>query len=528
MVRTLFSKRKIEIAVGTAAVILLLGGFLAARTINASRNSAELVSHTYTVLATLDDLQASIAEMISTSRGYALTRDGRFIEAAQTSAKQAISDQSKLRSLTRNNLRQQELIPILQRRVEQSIRTAERLQALGPDNVSMVLSRDTSLQRSSASLAATLSSMKSHELELLARRLESTRSNFALSETMLIGGTIFGLAITVLAGLGAARDNRKRQAAEAALFVEKERAQITLSSIGDGVISTDVSARITFINHAATVLTGWSASEAVGRPFSEVFNIINAQSREPVSQRMGMAIRHGRTVHLPDNTVLVGRDGTETPIEDTATPIYGADGEISGAVKVFRDVSAVRALTERLHHWAQHDVLTGLPNRILFNDRLNQALAFAKREKTMIAVLFLDLDEFKKVNDHHGHAIGDKLLQGVGLRVRQCLRECDTLCRLGGDEFVVLLTKINSVDDAKRAGERILSRFGYEMMVDGCSLNVTCSIGIAVCPHDADSAEALVVCADAAMYSAKLQGRNNVCLFHEADPTIRGPRKATA
>lgn len=521
-------KYKIEITVGTAVIVLLLAGFLANRTISASRDNAKMVGRTYKVLATLDDLQASIAQMIATSRGYVLTRDTRFVEAAKKAAERARGDQMQVRQLTRDNPSQQKIMPELRRNVERSIRTAEQLLVLDASDAATTLDRDAKLERSGVALSQTLGRLKSHELGLLAMRFERSQTNFALSESLLLGGTFAGLVIAIFAGIGAARDHRKRMIVEEALFVEKERAQITLSSIGDGVISTDVSGQITFINHAATLLTGWSASDAVGRSFSEVFKIVDTGTRKPIANRMHMAVEYGRTVHLPDNAILVSRNGTETPIEDTATPIYGADGNISGAVKVFRDVSAVRELTERLHHWAQHDFLTGLPNRILFHDRLNQSLALARREKSKIAVLFLDLDGFKKVNDQYGHAVGDKLLQGVGLRIRQSLRESDTLCRLGGDEFVILLHKISSVEDAKRAGDRVLESFKSDVLVDGRPLSVSCSIGVAVFPDDTDSAEALIVCADAAMYSAKMRGRNMVSLFDEAAQQLPGPRQATA
>jgi PAS domain S-box-containing protein len=207
-----------------------------------------------------------------------------------------------------------------------------------------------------------------------------------------------------------------RKAAEDALFVEKERAQVTLNSIGDAVLSTDISGSVTYLNLVAERMTGWSREEAVGRPLNEVFRVVDGQTHQPVINPMELAVRHNQTVGLSANSVLVRRDGLEASIEDSAAPIHDRRGQVTGAVIVFHDVSESRTMTLKMSHLAQHDYLTDLPNRMLLNDRLSNSIALARRHGRRLAVLFLDLDHLKHINDSLGHPIGDQLLKAVALR----------------------------------------------------------------------------------------------------------------
>jgi PAS domain S-box-containing protein len=224
----------------------------------------------------------------------------------------------------------------------------------------------------------------------------------------------------------------ERAAYAETLFEEKERAQVTLNSIGDAVISTDVGGRVTYLNAVAESLTGWSLQEAAGRPLEEVFRVADATTRESVRNPMTLAILQNKTVGLASNCVLIRRDGTEAAIEDSAAPIHNRRGHVTGAVMVFRDVSVARALSLKMAHLAHHDSLTDLPNRVLLSDRLNQALSLAHRHQKKLALLFLDLDRFKSINDSLGHAIGDRLLQSVAERLLSCVRSSDTVSRQGG------------------------------------------------------------------------------------------------
>ena len=179
----------------------------------------------------------------------------------------------------------------------------------------------------------------------------------------------------------------ERSAHAEALFLERERAQVTLASIGDAVISTDVAGNITYLNPVAESMTGWSAQEVLGRPLQEVLRLIDGDSREPALDPLAMAILHDKTVGLSANCVLIRRDGYESAIEDTAAPIRDRRGQVTGAVIVFHDVTAARAMSLRMSYLAQHDFLTELPNRMLLNDRLVQAVVLAHRHRTALAVL---------------------------------------------------------------------------------------------------------------------------------------------
>jgi len=215
----------------------------------------------------------------------------------------------------------------------------------------------------------------------------------------------------------AVRNAMARKAREIAVFNDNERARVTLASIGDAVLSTDSSWLVTFINPIAEELLGWTCLQAVGRPVSEVFQVLEGTTRERVVPQMEQAIQKGRTIILPSNCVLVRRDGQELHIEDSAAPIYDLSGEFAGMVVVFHDVSESRAITQKMSHLAEHDELTSLPNRALLNDRLEHGITLARRHGRQMAVLFIDLDHFKHINDSLGHPIGDQILKAVAGRI---------------------------------------------------------------------------------------------------------------
>lgn len=294
----------------------------------------------------------------------------------------------------------------------------------------------------------------------------------------------------------------------AALSLERELAQVTLNSIGDAVISTDLADHITYLNPMAAEMTGWSLEEACGRPLQEVLKIIDSDSRESAMNPLAMAIHHNKAVGLSANCVLIRRDGSESAIEDTAAPIHDRHGRVIGAVIVFHDVSAARAMSLRMSYLAQHDFLTELPNRMLLNDRLRQAISFARRHGTSLAVLFIDVDHFKRINDTYGHPIGDELLKSIAQRLTACVRKSDTVSRQGGDEFLVLLSEVTRADDAALSASKILEAVSTSHRIGQRDVNVTVSIGIGVYPDDGADAESLVKNADAALFQAKAQGRS--------------------
>jgi len=301
--------------------------------------------------------------------------------------------------------------------------------------------------------------------------------------------------------------------AEEALFAEKERAQVTLNSIGDAVLTTDPEGRLTYLNAAAEVMTGWSGEEARGRPLAEVFNIIDGSTRQIAANPAQVAMAEDKVVGLAADCVLIRRDGGESAIEDSAAPIHNREGRVVGAVIVFHDVSASRAMTLKMAHMAHHDFLTGLPNRALLTERLEHAMASANRRRKQTAVLFLDLDYFKHINDSLGHGIGDQLLQAVAERLSTCIRATDTLSRQGGDEFVILLADIEQAQDAANVGEKLLAALALPQQIGDHELHVTLSIGISIYPDDGKTAETLMKNADTAMYAAKASGRDNYQFF---------------
>jgi diguanylate cyclase (GGDEF)-like protein/PAS domain S-box-containing protein len=308
----------------------------------------------------------------------------------------------------------------------------------------------------------------------------------------------------------------ERKISEEVLFAEKERAQVTLNSIGDAVISTDISGSITFLNFVAEKMTGWPLQEAGGRPMAEVFRILDATSRLTIPDPMEMAVGQDRTVNLPANCILIRRDGFEISIEDSVAPIHDREGHATGAVIVFRDVSAARAMALQMTHSAEHDFLTGLPNRMLLNDRVSQAISAASRHAKKVAVLFLDLDGFKHINDSLGHPIGDKLLQSIAKRLANCVRGSDTVSRQGGDEFVVLLSEVEHSEDAAITAKKMLRAVAEPHSINQHELHVTTSIGVSIYPDDGMDAETLIKNADTAMYQAKENGHQCYQFFTPA------------
>src|SRR6266481_5769562 len=311
----------------------------------------------------------------------------------------------------------------------------------------------------------------------------------------------------------AIRNMAERKTAEEVLFTEKERASVTLNSIGDAVLSTDILGNVTYLNVVAEKMTGWRREEATGKPLAEVFRIIDGSTRKTARDPMEMAVEQNRTVGLTVNCVLIRRDGFESAIEDSAAPIHDRSGRVTGAVIVFHDVSAARAMSVQMTHSAQHDLLTSLPNRLLLNDRVTQAIALARRQNKPTAVIFLDLDRFKYINDSLGHAIGDELLQSVSKRLLANVRASDTVSRQGGDEFVILLSEIAHPEDPATSARKILLSLNAPHSIRGQDLRIDGRIGISVYPQDGQDAETLIKNADTAMYHAKESGRNNFQFF---------------
>ncbi|MGZ3184068.1 MAG: putative bifunctional diguanylate cyclase/phosphodiesterase, partial [Telluria sp.] len=305
----------------------------------------------------------------------------------------------------------------------------------------------------------------------------------------------------------------ERMKVEQGLYIAKARAEITLNSIGDAVISTDLDGRVDYLNIAAELITGGSREQAYGKAVGDILQIVDGTTGHRLDNPLEHVLRHGTPTGLHGYALLVRPDGQRVPIEDSAAPIHDWDGKVVGAVMVFRDVSENMQLTSKLRHLAQHDFLTNLPNRLLLSDRVTQAIALAGRSDARPALLFLDLDKFKHINDSLGHAVGDQLLQAVSARLVNCVRTSDTVSRHGGDEFVVLLADERRPEDAAAVAEKILHALAQPFFIDGHRLHTSTSIGISMFPLDGTDAAVLIKRADTAMYHAKDRGRNNYQFF---------------
>jgi diguanylate cyclase (GGDEF)-like protein/PAS domain S-box-containing protein len=320
----------------------------------------------------------------------------------------------------------------------------------------------------------------------------------------------------ILKWFGTSTDIHDLKMTEEALFLEKESAQVRLNSIGDCVVCADISGNVSFFNSVAEKMIDCSFQEATGKPVAEILRIKYPASNKNISDQLATAVENDRTVQLQPNCILIRRDGFEIPIEGSVAPIHDRDGRVTGSVVVVRDVSVTRSMALQILHLAEHDSLTGLPNRSLLNDRINQAIALAARYEKQVAVLFLDLDGFKHINDSLGHPIGDRLLQSIGNCLLSCVRATDTVSRQGGDEFIVLLSELEHPEDAAITARRILDAVSEPRSIDLYDLRVTASIGVSVYPDDGLNAETLIKSADIAMYQAKENDRQGYQFFKPA------------
>ncbi|MEA2600757.1 MAG: hypothetical protein QOF89_1749 [Acidobacteriota bacterium] len=323
--------------------------------------------------------------------------------------------------------------------------------------------------------------------------------------------------------IAVAVDITERKQAEEALYREKERAQVTLASIGDGVIRTGPDGGIDYLNPVAERLTGWKAEDALGHRIHEVFQVIDELTRKPLADPVARCLAEGRVVESPGHALLLSADGKEYAVRDSAAPIFDRSGAALGVVLVFKDVTQLRGMEREMIYLASHDALTGLINRREFEVRLKRAIRGARGERRHHVLLYLDLDEFKVVNDTCGHLVGDEMLKQITALLRSRVRRSDTLARLGGDEFGVLLEDC-PLDHAREIAEEMRStvrefRFCWREQI----FEVGVSIGLV--PIDGDSGDLAHVmsAADAACYVAKDNGRNRVHEY-ELDDTLVAER----
>ena len=316
---------------------------------------------------------------------------------------------------------------------------------------------------------------------------------------------------------GSITDVTDRKLAEVQLFAEKERAQVTLQSIGDAVITTDPHGYVEYVNPAAEILTGWKVGEARGRPLRTVCTLLDEVSRKTQPDPILAVLNQDCTIDMPANSVVLRRDGTEVAVAESAAPIRDRAGDIIGVVLVFHDVSRERQHAAELSYQASHDELTGLINRREFEQRLNAALASAAEMGRHHAVMYLDLDQFKIVNDTCGHAAGDELMRQVTTLLKGRLREGDTLARLGGDEFGVLLENCPAEHAARIAEELRQAVNDCPFIWHKGSFSIGVSIGVVNVTDASLTLADVLSAADTACYMAKEKGRNRVQIYHPED-----------
>jgi len=301
---------------------------------------------------------------------------------------------------------------------------------------------------------------------------------------------------------------------------EKDRALVTLQSIGDGVITTDAFGNVRFLNPIAEELTGWTTAEAQQEKLNNIFKIQDEQTKTPIEGLVDQCISENRQVSSTESSILISRDGKTTPIEESVAPIRGSDEQLLGAIIVFRDVSRTRDLSRKLAFQASHDALTGVINRRAFDRKLKYAISSAKRNGRHHSLFYLDLDQFKIVNDTCGHDAGDHLLIKVTSLLQQKLRNVDTLARLGGDEFGILLENSN-LDYALNFAKELLYEFkNFRFNWQGISFQLGTSIGIVQIHKGTESIVSLLSAADMACYVAKDMGRNRFHVFHNKDKEL--------
>lgn len=316
----------------------------------------------------------------------------------------------------------------------------------------------------------------------------------------------------------------RQREVERQLFREKELAQVTLHSIGDAVITTDVQGCVDYLNPTAEVLTGWRIQEAKGRSISEVMPIIHEMTRTPIINPVEHVLRHQRRVELVNHAVLVNRFGEEYAIQDSAAPILGNDGTLLGVVLAFHDVTQTRLMERQLAWQASHDSLTGLMNRLEFERKLSAAIAQARRDGRQHVLCYLDLDRFKVINDSYGHAAGDELIRQVAILLRNQLSSTDIVARLGGDEFGIImydcnLAKAQELSDAIRTSIQDF-RFVWQNHYS----TICVSIGLVQIDEQSSDLAEVMSAADAVCYAAKNRGRNRVYPYHEDDAEVAQQR----
>lgn len=309
----------------------------------------------------------------------------------------------------------------------------------------------------------------------------------------------------------------QHQQSEAQLAEERERAEVTLNSIGDAVMTTDALGRIRYLNPAAETLTGWPQTEAVGTLVAQVFNTVHEITNEPTTHLIEAVLKERQSIDRVNYNILITRSGTELSIENSASPLLADDGRLIGAVMVFRDVSKNRLLTRQLSWQANHDALTGLVNRKQFERHVSESIDNAIAHRKTHTLCYFDLDNFKIINDTCGHSAGDNVLKQISTLLSNYIRATDTLARLDGDEFGLLLEYCH-LDHAQRTVHKLREKLEtLKFVCEGRTFSIGVSIGITSITAATESVATALSDADAACQVAKRKGRNRTYVNRQND-----------
>lgn len=513
--------KRLGILAGFAILLILLAAatLVLRRQLLIQITHQDWATHTRLVIAELNQTESLLKDAETGQRGLLYTNDVKYLAPYDLAIVQVQRHIDRLAQLTADNPRQQARIPELRSLTQAKL--AELGQTISlhfsnrPEEAKALVLSDTGFVAMNK-IHGLIAQMEQEETSLeLSQTVTLRRSIRVTIGFIYLASLLGGLCLALLAYLILLEMNLREKHLQE-IWRREEWFRVTVDSIGDAVICTDSDGGITLLNLVAERLTGWSQPEAKGHSMDEVLRLVDPLTRNAIANPMKEAVKYNRTGHLPVNCILIHRDGHEIFIDDTAAPIHNRRGEITGSVIVFHDVTTERALAEQILHASEHDFLTGLPNRLLLNDRIGQAIAMAQRHKGHIAVLFLDLDGFKHINDSLGHLIGDKLLQSVAGRLQQHVRIPDTVSRQGGDEFVLLLQEVERPEGAAITARRVLQAISQAHSIDQHDLCVTASIGVSMYPDDGLDAETLLKNADTAMYQAKEGGRQCYRFFTPA------------
>jgi diguanylate cyclase (GGDEF)-like protein/PAS domain S-box-containing protein len=517
------SERKLQLALGSAILCLVVVVVVSFRGMAISDEGEVWVRHTHKVLETLQDLLLAVNGVDAKSREYGLTGQASYLQSFRSCEQSIEKDQATLRELTADNPAQQLRLAGLEWLTSQKIRRAEAVSS--PQNA---YNFDTAAEAGKNAadhvlddrIQGVVRDLRGEELRLLVVRDADAKRRLSLVKYLLSAATFISLLIAALTGLSLYRNAVKQHLADVALHNSEEKYRSLLDGIQDyAVFMLDPAGTIVSWNAGAQRMHGYTAEEIVGQNFSRLFPAEDVHRRRP-QEILRLADRGER---YQEEIPRVRQDGSIFIAEVALTALRDSTGKLRGFSKISRDLTPRKnaenhlvRINEQMAHLAysaEHDPLTGLPNRLLLSDRINQAVALARRHSGKVAVLFLDLDGFKHINDSLGHTVGDKLLQSVAKRLLECVRSPDSVCRIGGDEFIIVLQEMEQPKQAAITARRVLQAVAGPHKAGEHDLHVTASVGVSVYPDDGPDAETLIKNADTAMYQAKASGRKSFQFF---------------